>query len=273
VIRSCTFDEYRALPGVNLSTLKEMGRSPAHYQHRLSHARADSAAFLLGRATHTAVLEPDRFPLEYLVWDGGLRRGKKWENFRDANRGRSILTAGEYELCLALRNAVAANPYAREHLATGDAEQAITWTDPATGIECKARVDWLGAKSRLDLKTAKSAEPDAFGRAAHTYAYPMQAAFITDGCEANGLGDDPFAFLAVEKEPPHVVQVYTVGPDAMDVGRAGYQRLLEKLADCRQRDHWPGYVDGESELMLPRWAFEDDGDIDDCGLTTGGEAL
>ena len=44
------FQQYSDLQGVNWSTLKEMGRSPAHYQHRLTVPRMDSPAMRLGRA-------------------------------------------------------------------------------------------------------------------------------------------------------------------------------------------------------------------------------
>jgi len=48
------FATYSKLEAVNWSSLKEMRRSPRHYQHRLTAPREDTKAMALGRATHTA---------------------------------------------------------------------------------------------------------------------------------------------------------------------------------------------------------------------------
>ena len=59
--------DYFALPAANASTLKVMGRSAAHCK-----ARQDglldktTTAQAIGKALHAAVLEPDRFPVDFI---------------------------------------------------------------------------------------------------------------------------------------------------------------------------------------------------------------
>ena len=76
------FADYAAAVGINFSTLKHMARSPMHYRYALEHPPAETPAMLLGRATHTAVFEPDRFQLDYAVWPGD-RRGNAYLQFAE----------------------------------------------------------------------------------------------------------------------------------------------------------------------------------------------
>ncbi len=59
---------------------------------------------LLGRATHTAVFEPERFQLDYALWHGD-RRGKAYKEFAEeaTQQGRSILKETEQDTALAIK--------------------------------------------------------------------------------------------------------------------------------------------------------------------------
>ena len=61
-------EEYFALPGISISRLKELRRSPQHFQYALTHPKV-SKALTLGSAVHCAILEPERFDAQYAVWD------------------------------------------------------------------------------------------------------------------------------------------------------------------------------------------------------------
>src|SRR5689334_13632573 len=92
-----TFEDYRKIDAVNASSLKEMRKSPKHYLHRLKNPIDDTPRLGLGRATHTAVFEPDRLLLDYAVWEGD-RRGKAYAEFCEVNAERTILKTAEYEV-------------------------------------------------------------------------------------------------------------------------------------------------------------------------------
>lgn len=258
--------EYDAIDAVNYSTLKFLRVSPKHYRHAVDTPASDTATFQFGRAVHTAILEPDRFPLDFAVWTGDRRAGKDWEAFKAANAGRTIVKADEYEVAIAMRNAVRSHPAAAPLLAQGWPEKSVVWTDPDTGIKCKARLDWL-CGSVVDVKTAADIDPARFGATVARYGYHIQAAFYRAGV-AYGLGlvDMPFHIIAVEKTAPYDVVVYQLDDAALYAGEEEVRGLLATLKSCRERNEWPGRSSSETMLSLPGWAFTTPNDDDADGL-------
>lgn len=280
--------DYDAIKRVNFSTLKLLGRSPAHYDHNLNNPSDDTDQRALGRAVHMAVFEPERFRAKVVPWDaqttGGNskpRRGKEWDAFLLLNAGKEILTADAFARCEAIQKAVRANPAAQVYLLDPDGrpEETLLWTATATTdagaveIECKVRLDWITPTATVELKTTKDGSPGGFGRQAFSLGYHTQAAWQIDARRAARSEDRPHVIVAVESAAPHVVQVYKVPPPAVDLGRETYQDWLDALARCRAAGDWPGYTldGGERELELPRYAlpFEDE-DISGLGLDMEG---
>lgn len=262
------FATYAAIPAINWSTLKEMARSPRHYQHRLQTPREDSPAMRFGRAVHTSVLEPDRFPVEYAVYDG-TRRGKEWAEFAAVNEARTILTRAEYDTCLAVRDAVRADPVAQPLLEGGDAEMTLQWTDKDTGLKCKSRLDYYVAGRVVDLKTTRGAGADEFAKTAARLMYVHQLAFYCMGAQAVSIsGNMPDAvIIAVESEPPHDVCVYRISESDLETATYEVKDLLQKVADCTRSGKWPGRFTKAETLQMPWWAFaQDDSEFDLTGL-------
>jgi hypothetical protein len=267
------FADYLKLDAVNWTTLKAMRRSPKHYRYVAAHPAEYTPAMMLGRAVHTAVLEPDRFPLDYAVWDGARRQGNAWEAFKIANAKRTILRADEYALCLAIRDAVRAHPVAKHLLEVGEAEKTITWTDPDTKLKCKGRLDWLNGIGLCDLKTTVDLDPFRFGAQVARLGHHCQLAFYRRGLHANGL-DVPVKILAVEKEPPYDTAVFALDEETLYAGDEEVTELLRRVAECRKTNTWPGrFGEGEAPLALPGWAFGNFGDdVTGLGLTFAAEA-
>lgn len=251
-----TYDQIQA---VNWSTLREIATSPKHYRHRLDTPRTDTPAMAFGRAAHCAVLEPDAFPLRYVLRPDGIDRrtkeGKeKWLQLCALSAGKDILDADDYRRCLALRDAVRSHPVARSYL-DGQTEVVCQWRDEATGIDCKGRIDLVG-RAIVDLKT--TTKPlQRFASEAASRAYHGQMAFYHDGWKAAHGADLPVVLIVVEAEEPHDVAVLRLeAADALWAGQAEYRRLLAILADCRRTGEWPGQFPEEEALDLPPWAFD-----------------
>jgi exodeoxyribonuclease VIII len=274
VIYDLPREEYDRLDGVNFSTLKEMAKSPAHYRHKLLGQDVDTDARKLGRASHIAALEPERFRSECVRWDGGRRAGKEWEAFKAKHRGREILTEDEYQRCMDIQRAVRGDARALSLLSGGRGEVTLLWTHVAQAVgelpgyetRCKARPDFISPLAIVDLKTTRDGSPEGFGREAWRYRYHMQAAYYADGYEAATGTRLPYFIIAVESADPCVVQVYRVPESKLAMGHAEYRGLLDRLAVCRRESRWPGYGDGELELELPRWAMAQNDDEDVTGL-------
>lgn len=266
-----TFEAYALRPELNWSKLKAAMRSPLHFEYRVSVPVPDSTRFALGRAAHTAIMEPDRFALDYAVWQGGRRAGAEWEAFKAAHAGHTVLTSDEYAAALGMRDGVERHPIARGLFRSGDSERTVLWTDADTGIECKARIDHWDGRTLVDLKTTRDIDARMFGSGAARWAYAEQLAFYLDGLRAVGVTtDEPPLIVAVEDEPPHDCAVFRVEPIDLDRARATVAGCLAVVAKGRASKHWPGRYPEIVPLRLPAWSYGDEPETGDLGLVIGG---
>lgn len=268
-----SFAEYLKLPAVNWSTLKEIAKSPRHYLHRLREALPDDAALRLGRVAHTAILEPDRMPLDFAVFTGARRQGKVWDAFEAANAGRTIIKQNEYAQAIAMRDAVRSHPQAGRYFRSGRAEHTIVWADEATGIPCKARVDWIDDETGtlVDLKTSADIEMRRFGSIAARFGYHCQIAWYLRGLsKALGMEMKSARIIAVESEPPHDVGVFIVDEDTIYAGGEECDELLARVRECAASNVWPGRYADEEPLQLPAWWYAEAEEATGLGVAIGG---
>lgn len=246
--------DYDSIPGVRYSHLKYLYVSALHYRNAVEGKRKQTSAMSLGTAVHAATLEPERFKRDFLVFPGAVRRGKEWEAWRDAHADAVNITAKEQALALQIATSVRSHKDAAPLLVEGLAEEVVTWTDPPTGIPCKGRLDWVTRNTVVGLKTARSISMRAFGRQAMDLLYPLQWAMYADAVAAK-IGRQPaMVEIVVENREPYDVAVYRIEDDVLNIGRALFRELMEKLQRCRATDKWPGIGDEVRALQLPDWA-------------------
>lgn len=268
-------DAYFAAAGVNWSTLKHFRDSPMAYRYAQSNPPEDRTAFMIGRAVHTLTFEPHLFDGEYAIWTEGDRRSKAWLEFKAEHEGQTILKAAEADECAAMAQAVRQHPLVQPYLDGGVFERPIFWTDPETGIGCKAKPDWVMPDDRivLDLKTARGIEARRFGTEAARMGYHLQLAHYANGI-THALGWTPLRQLlvAVEKAAPYDVAVFEIGPDEAYLAAQDLRELLHQLKECTDSGCWPGRYTQEQALLLPAWITNsDDEDPEGFGLTVAGE--
>lgn len=243
--------EYDALDRANYSRIKAFARSPRHFQIV---QREETDALRFGIALHLAVFEPARYKSEVVSWEG-TRRGEKWQAFTREHAGHVILTAEQHQRVSVCAACVATDAEVMPYLAGGRAEVTALWTDAATGVECKARLDWIASIGAVvDLKSTRDASPEAFARQAWNLHYHAQAAMYSDAIHAITGERLPSVIVAVESEQPHNVVVYDVPQEGIDAGRKAYRGWLAQLAECREKNEWPGYASGRQVLLPPKWA-------------------
>lgn len=270
------FDAYRQLRGINWSQLKHLRQSAMHYQHHRHVASEDTPALALGRLVHALVFEPHTAGADFAIWEGEARRGKEWEAFKVANADRTILKLAEYSEAEAMAAAVRNHPLVAPYIdQMGLFEATLQWTDGATGIPCKARLDWLLRESRtlIDLKTAVDIEGAKFGRQAAQLGYHCQLAHYAAGIEAVlGWRPEKVAIVAVEKTAPHDVAVFVLDDETRHLAETEVSELLARLRAHVESGQWPGRYAEERALQLPAWMFEseeDDTDPAGFGVTVG----
>lgn len=253
-----TFDEYQKIDAVNATGLKLFAKSPAQYRANPNGDGGSSSAFDAGHAAHTAVLEPDRFPLEFAVYDGGRRQGGDWERFKAANAGRTILKAEEYDEAIAQKNAVRSNHEAMKLLAAGEAERTIEWTDELTGLRCKGRIDWLSTSEPaiVDLKTTRSLDWHDMESDAERFGYWLSMAHYRAGVRAVLGVELPCVLVWVEKARPYEVCVAPMDEDSLYSADEERKDLLLRVKECRDKKEWPPRYVARRTIKRPAWYWK-----------------
>jgi hypothetical protein len=251
--------DYHADPAVSASHLHQVARSGQHYWARYVDPNRQpvrpTAAMTFGSLTHCATLEPDELLRRYgIAPDRRTKVGKETAAEMQAN-GIEPVSAADMEAALAMADAVRRHPYAAELLSAGKPETSIWWDDPETGLRCKCRPDWINGSLCVDLKTTTDASPKGFAKSVASFRYHVQDAHYL----ACGLFDQ-FIFIAVEKEAPFAVGVYSLDADALAEGQRLRDRDLQRIANCRAMAAWPGYGDELQTISLPGWAYGSDSD-------------
>jgi exodeoxyribonuclease VIII len=251
--------EYRAVNAVSKSALDQFAKSPAHYKHVIIDGNRTQAtpAMELGSAFDTYLLTPEVFAAEYAIAPEVRRGTKAWDEFEAANPGKRIIKAEELARIEAMARAVLDHPAAGALLRDGDSQVSYFWTDERTGLPCKGRADYVRHDGiMIDVKTTQDASPEQFARSIGSFRYHVQAAmYLSAQVATGGPTTDQFCFIAVEKEPPYAVAVYTLDPESLAEGFRVMGRDLERLKACVEANHFPAYSERVESIRLPKYAF------------------
>lgn len=259
---------YFGWAAVSASLLKEMDRSAAHGRAWLDGAEEPpSDALAFGSAYHCFALEQAEFAKRYTVVEKFPRRSNadkaRWEALTtEAGGERFVMWTSERDKMTPMRDALLSHPSARALIETpGRFEVSIVWTDEATGLTCKARIDRLARMSGLgwtllDLKTAEDARIRPFDNAVASYGYDVQAGWYTRGFAAATGRTLPFVFVVQEKEPPYAVAVRSMEQAEIQAGDALAGVALLRLADALKSNNWPAYGDQPIPVALPIWRYQ-----------------
>src|SRR5690242_15396494 len=101
---------YEHIDAQNWSVLKHARTSMLAYRHAVENPTDDTPRFGLGRAIHTAILEPAKLQEEYAVFDGDRRAGKAWDAFFEEHGDKTILKRSEWEVVQTIADRVAVHP-------------------------------------------------------------------------------------------------------------------------------------------------------------------
>lgn len=233
-----------------------MGKSPAHYKAAVD----EDAASEIGRYTqergtalHSLVLGGPRV----IKYEGGQRRGAKWQEFALANKDAHILTPKEYEKTHAMALQVHASNAAKPIL-KGAHEAVIDWN--FCGRDIQSHVDILGDSHIAEIKTCESSEPERFKWQSLRYGYHAQLAFyrmadVYNRARVKNLNwpsPKPCYIVAVESKPPHPVTVHKLSEELLYKGEVMCRAWMERLIQCEESGDWPGYSQAVTEMTAPQ---------------------
>lgn len=248
------FADYCAIDAINISTLLHMGASAKQCKHVMDNGTGDTATLALGRAIHSAVLEPVAFA-QTVVTFPGRRSGKKWDAFQVEHAGKTIISEKDLETATNVALSVRQNPIARNYLAKGKVEHTLQWAQE--GHACKGRVDFLTDDDVLiDVKSARDITPGGFGRSVAKYHYNTKMAWYRHAiAEAMGRQVRRCVFIAVQSVEPFDIAIETLTEWQLASGDDHWQSLFAEWSECKRTDRWPGHGDVERTCVMPEWSM------------------
>lgn len=245
---------------------------PAIFRERMDNPPPPKAVFdfgtlahalILGAGPELEVLDPEVHGLKTdgTVADVPAMTGM-WKKAAAAARvaGKLPVSTDDYAAAMAMRQAVQAHPVAGGLFTDGQAEVSAYRTDKSSGVRLRGRFDWLtNAGNIVDLKTARTVNPDDLGRHFWKYGYHMQAAWYRRLVIDLGINPSPsFTFVVVDKTPPHPVVVCRWDDQGISEGEWLNRDAINLYAKCMADNEWPGYSDEILTISPPEWAVLDE---------------
>lgn len=257
-------------PSVSSSGLRKIfNESPAHYwvESPLNPDRIEpkeSAALVLGRATHHLALGEDDYSKLFVVrpdhWDSWrTKEAKTWRGEQQL-AGKTVLDASDVESIRGMCAVLARHPLIQAGILNGKIERSIFWRDQETGVWLKIRPDATPTDSGdfADLKTTNSVHAADLQKTIAEFGYHQQGALVGEGCkEVLGFPMTSFSLVFTEKTPPHCARVVTLKGSDLARGAQQNRAALRTFAECLKTGEWPGPggVQSDAEFMeLPAWA-------------------
>lgn len=243
-----------------------------------------------GTAFHCALLEPSKFSQTYITIPdiqlnrkGSKRRlldmveetvGASLDNVLDPEAltaddlrlairagvmslGRNIVTDEWIETTRKMVDSLNApcHKLQRNIVAQGVKEHVVRWTDPTTGLRCKAKLDsWasqLGIEADIKRTTRITERDFRFACYDHQKSYLFQRAFYRRGLIANGHDVRWQTFICAYPDRPYYWASYTVPDGVIDACDNRITADLIRLAECIEKNEWATINGGEPvELQI-----------------------
>ncbi len=271
---------YIADPALSSSGELKIDNTPKEYKHDQDNEREETAAMIEGTALHLAVLEPNLFDDYYVVLgqceaykkddtrctnegiyyrDGmsycGVRSHDPYEK-EPMEPGIHILKDSQMERLRHATEAVLSHKIASQYFrGQGRSELTGIWTDPATGVRCKIRIDREIARAshHVDLKYTQFLSDEGFRRQAGKMGWVRRSAFYRRGMAALGRPADASIIIAAQNGAPHDCRSFLLNEEQIARFAAKIDGSLAKYAHCLDTDEWPGYPQILEPMKLKEW--------------------
>lgn len=284
IIRNMPNEVYHSHPALSNSGLKTLIDCPAKYYYKYlsgEYEYKERPSFKIGKATHCYLLE-GRKAFEEIYWHNPYSELKKEQliailkadfGYDDSIKKYLVsdlmqllldekgiepkqvhLTKTEMNQIVCMVRSANADKKTKNALSQkGESELSIFWQDEKTGVWLKCRPDFMpyDCKNIPDYKTTESANPKNFYRKFIEYSYHIQASMYRMGIKAvTGIEVQNFFFIAQEKEPPYISQIYLNCDELLLYGEKAIYNAIEKYKECVATGLWNTYSDKVIELSL-----------------------
>jgi exodeoxyribonuclease VIII len=257
IIKEIANDDYHAHKAISSSNCKDLLKSPWLYWYKKRNPSQQTAPMALGSMIHHLILEPETFDAHYMVAEIPKRTTKagkaEYQELLEQANGRKLVALDNFLNAQEMRHNLGKNPVVCSLLSSGAAEQATFWQDEHTGVECKAKADFLNLEKGLiiDLKTTSDLASElCFKWTLNKYQYHLSAAFYQQGFkQALGKKCD-FFFIVIETFKPHNYAIYKIGDDLLERGNHLCREALRVYKHAESRGSFEQPYHGGNLLEL-----------------------
>jgi exodeoxyribonuclease VIII len=256
------YPEYAAIPAINAGAIVAGMKSMLHMHAEMTHTcPTDSPAMRWGRLAHMAILEPDRFFAEAVVWPGGRKAGKEWERFvADCGDDEMILTQDELDKLADMSAMIHKNRDAHHLISTTGHEVSLTWDQPLYG-QGKCRADILSDDGAIvaDYKTARSIVQRDFWRSAWSLGYHIKMGWYAHGIAVLTGRHPSVRVIVQENVRPFDCWVCVMPPALVEKSAIEAVEIARRYNVHRAIGTFPGVVPSGVmiDYELPAWATEE----------------
>jgi hypothetical protein len=240
---------------LSYSSLKEFGKSPAHYIEYLRKERKTTPAMLFGSMVHCLLLEPAKFDSQFAVMENVDKRTKdgkeKYEAFLISSAGKEVVSRDQYDEAVQLVNKAFEMQHVRDAV-SGCHTFETEWRTEVEGLPFRGFFDGEADDYILEVKTANDASPKTIIRDFYDRMYHLQA-----GLYNLASGGKEIKYLIIETTAPYSIILATPTSEYIDKGIADAHRLANEFHTCMENDLWnmsyDFYTKGEFVIDLPTW--------------------
>ena len=236
-------EEYFATKALSASQIKTYAIGGAYEFWKTSPFNPDKKpdeetdALIFGRLAHCMLFEPAEVPNRFLITDWGTKTRKtaKYRLLQEANPDRSIVSPEEYEKAGKMLSCLRSHKLAAEILSGAYCEQPFIWTDEATGLQMKAKLDAIKRTKYgiviIDYKT--SSDIEMLLRKAEKLQYPVQDMVYCDAVR-HKYGEEPIEFVFIiqssKEGEEDKICVANVNPESRKYAEVVYNSSKEEIA-------------------------------------------
>ena len=251
MIEGLSNEEYHAHPAVSASTLKRILFNDETYEVA-NNIPVEATPFMeFGTLVHCLILEPHKFPDEYIVMPKVDLRTKKGQvikaEFEASANGKKIINEADYERAL---NCVKSfnEDGAKRLIEGGESEKkffGVVKDIPLYNesgkellglydVDARGMVDNINRPKKIitDLKITQNFGR-AFAKECGDRGYGMQVALYSD--LAGGIYQR--AIIGIQSQPPHKVTIVEVDEVEQETGRQFYRNGIELWLDIKTYPH------------------------------------
>lgn len=256
-----TDEEYHADPALSSSMIRYLAKEGSYRYWAKFIAKTipdkDTDALRFGRLFHRRMQFPNSWALGlYRVQkcDARTKAGKLIieKSIEAVNSGMTLIDESDVATLDAMYDAVMEHPGCRELLEMqGVAESSWFAQCRYTGMEVKARPDWMLPHTLVDFKTTEALTQREFERNVLEYGYDCQADWYM-----RVTGVPAFAVVAITKKAPHEAHLYEFDEEMLWTANQMNTVHLNHLKSAREFNQWHSEGWGTPHpipLSVKRW--------------------